>query len=86
MRTTLDSYKNRAGRLDLDGIDFDDFRLNPLAPDDLSEAEDFLDIDPDQLIAKLCDDLAEEAARADAVASKPAGLAVRRRRGIAELP
>jgi hypothetical protein len=35
MRTTLDSYKNRAGRLDLDGIDFDDFRLNPLAPDDL---------------------------------------------------
>ncbi len=35
MRTTLDSYKNRAGRLDLDGIDFDDFRVHPLAPDDL---------------------------------------------------
>jgi hypothetical protein len=34
---------------------------------DLSEAEDFLDIDPDQLIAQLCDDLAVEAARADAV-------------------
>ena len=35
--------------------------------DDLSEAEDFLDIDPDRLIAQLCDDLAAEAARADAV-------------------
>ena len=35
--------------------------------DDLSEAEDFLDIDPDQLIAQLCDDLAVEAARADVV-------------------
>jgi hypothetical protein len=35
--------------------------------EDLSEAEDFLDLDPDQLIAQLCDDLAEEAARADAV-------------------
>jgi len=35
MRTTLDSYKNRAGKLDLDGIDFDDFRIHPLAPDDL---------------------------------------------------
>ena len=35
MRTTLDSYKNRAGKLDLDGIDFDDFRVSPLAPDDL---------------------------------------------------
>jgi hypothetical protein len=35
--------------------------------DDLSETEDFLDIDPDQLIAQLCGDLAEEAARADAV-------------------
>jgi hypothetical protein len=35
--------------------------------DDLSEAEDFLDLDPDQLIAQLCEDLAVEAARADAV-------------------
>jgi hypothetical protein len=35
--------------------------------EDLSEAEDFLDLDPDQLIAQLCDDLAVEAARADAV-------------------
>jgi hypothetical protein len=35
--------------------------------DDLSETEDFLDLDPDQFIAQLCEDLAEEAARADAV-------------------
>jgi len=35
MRTTIDSYKTRAGRLDLDGIDFDDFRVEPLAPDAL---------------------------------------------------
>ena len=35
--------------------------------DDLSEAEGFLDIDPDQLIARLCEDLCVEAARADAV-------------------
>jgi hypothetical protein len=39
-----------------------DERLN-----DLSEAEDFLDLDPDLVIAQLCDDLALEAARADAV-------------------
>src|ERR1700729_3879950 len=30
MRTTIDSYKSRAGRLDLEGIDFDDFRDQPL--------------------------------------------------------
>src|SRR5580658_1205825 len=35
MRTTIDSYKSRAGRLDLAGIDFDDFRIHPLAPDAL---------------------------------------------------
>ena len=35
--------------------------------DDLSEAENFLDIDPDQLIDQLCQELALEAARADAV-------------------
>jgi len=35
MRTTIDSYKSRAGRLDLEGIDFDDFRAHPLAPDAL---------------------------------------------------
>jgi hypothetical protein len=35
MRTTIDSYKNRAAKLDLDGIDFDDFRVHSLAPDDL---------------------------------------------------
>jgi hypothetical protein len=35
MRTTIDSYKSRAGRLDLGGIDFDDFRDEPLAADAL---------------------------------------------------
>jgi hypothetical protein len=30
MRTTIDSYKSRSGRLSLDGIDFDDFRDQPL--------------------------------------------------------
>ena len=35
MRTTIDSYKSRAGRLDLEGIDFDDFRDQPLQPDAL---------------------------------------------------
>ncbi len=35
MRTTIDSYKSRAGRLDLRGIDFDDFKDQPLAADAL---------------------------------------------------
>ena len=35
MRTTIDSYKTRAGRLDLEGIDFDDFRDQPLSSDAL---------------------------------------------------
>ena len=35
MRTTIDSYKSRAGRLDLEGIDFDDFRDQPLPADAL---------------------------------------------------
>jgi hypothetical protein len=35
MRTTIDSYKSRAGRLDLGGIDFDDFRARPLPADAL---------------------------------------------------
>jgi hypothetical protein len=30
MRTTIDSYKARAGRLDLGGVDFDDFKAQPL--------------------------------------------------------
>jgi hypothetical protein len=30
MRTTIDSYKARAGRLDLDGINFEDFKDQPL--------------------------------------------------------
>src|SRR3984957_9934464 len=35
MRTTIDSYKSRAGRLDLEGINFDDFRDEPLSADAL---------------------------------------------------
>jgi hypothetical protein len=35
MRTTIDSYKSRAGRLELEGIDFDDFRDQPLPVDAL---------------------------------------------------
>ena len=35
MKTTIDSYKARAGRLDLEGIDFDDFKDQPLPPDAL---------------------------------------------------
>ena len=35
MRTTIDSYKSRAGRLDLEGIDFEDFTDRPLSPDAL---------------------------------------------------
>ena len=30
MRTTIDSYRSRAGRLNLEGINFDDFRDDPL--------------------------------------------------------
>jgi len=30
MRTTIDSYRKRAGRLDLEGINFDDFKDQPL--------------------------------------------------------
>jgi hypothetical protein len=35
MRTTIDSYKLRSGRLNLGGIEFDDFKDQPLAPDAL---------------------------------------------------
>ncbi|MGP0031051.1 MAG: ferritin-like domain-containing protein [Acidimicrobiales bacterium] len=35
MRTTIDSYKARSGRLDLEGIEFDDFKDQPLSPDAL---------------------------------------------------
>jgi hypothetical protein len=35
MRTTIDSYKSRAGRLDLDGIVFEDFADRPLSADAL---------------------------------------------------
>jgi rubrerythrin len=33
MKTTIDSYKSRAGRLNLEGIDFEDFKDQPLPPD-----------------------------------------------------
>jgi hypothetical protein len=35
MRTTIDSYKSRAGRLDTAGIDFEAFRDHPLSPETL---------------------------------------------------
>ena len=35
MRTTIESYKQRAGRLCLDGIEFDDFKERPLSPEAL---------------------------------------------------
>jgi hypothetical protein len=35
MRRTIDSYKARAGRLDLEGVDFGDFKDQPLAPEAL---------------------------------------------------
>ncbi|HEX3947371.1 MAG TPA: hypothetical protein VHW47_06675 [Acidimicrobiales bacterium] len=35
MRTTIDSYKERAGRLDIDGIDFGAFTDRPLSPEGL---------------------------------------------------
>jgi len=35
MRTTIDSYKNRAGRLDTTGVDFGAFVDRPLSPDGL---------------------------------------------------
>ena len=35
MPTTIDSYKNRAGQLDLEEIDFDSFREQPLGPEAL---------------------------------------------------
>ena len=33
MRMDIDNYTKRAGRVDLDGIDFDDFRSQPLDDD-----------------------------------------------------
>src|SRR6478672_7559164 len=35
MRMDIDNYTKRAGRVDLDGIDFDDFRSQPLDDDTL---------------------------------------------------
>ena len=35
MRTTIDSYTARAGRLNLEGIEFDDFKDQPLTPEAL---------------------------------------------------
>jgi hypothetical protein len=45
MRTTIDSFLSRAGRLDLDGIDFDDFRDRPLPPDALRSLRYMHDIE-----------------------------------------
>jgi len=35
MRMDIDNYTKRAGRVELDGIDFDDFRAQPLDDDTL---------------------------------------------------
>jgi hypothetical protein len=45
MRTTIDSYLSRTGRLDLEGIDFDDFRDRPLPPDALRSLRYMHDIE-----------------------------------------
>jgi hypothetical protein len=45
MRTTIDSYKARAGRLDLEGIEFGDFEARPLAPDALRSLRYMHDIE-----------------------------------------
>ena len=45
MRTTIDSYLGRAGRLDLEGINFDDFRDHPLPPDALRSLRYMHDIE-----------------------------------------
>ena len=45
MRTTIDSYKARAGRLDLEGIEFGEFRARPLAPDALRSLRYMHDIE-----------------------------------------
>jgi hypothetical protein len=45
MRTTIDSYKARAGRLDLEGIEFGEFKARPLAPDALRSLRYMHDIE-----------------------------------------
>jgi hypothetical protein len=45
MSTTIDSFLSRTGRLDLEGIDFDDFRDRPLAPDALRSLRYMHDIE-----------------------------------------
>ncbi len=45
MRTTIDSYKARAGRLDLEGVDFGDFRDQPLSPESLRSLRYMHDIE-----------------------------------------
>jgi hypothetical protein len=45
VRTTIDSFLSRAGRLDLDGIDFDDFRDRPLPADALRSLRYMHDIE-----------------------------------------
>jgi len=45
MRTTIDSYKSRTAKLDLDGIDFEDFRTHPLSPGTLRSLRYMHDIE-----------------------------------------
>lgn len=45
MRTTVESYKARAGRLDLEGIDFNDFRDRPLSRNALRSLQYMADIE-----------------------------------------
>jgi len=45
MRTTIETYKSRAGRLDLEGIDFTDFTAHPLPQDALRSLRYMHDIE-----------------------------------------
>ena len=45
MRTTIDTYKSRAGRLNLEGIDFADFQAHPLSPNALRSLRYMHDIE-----------------------------------------
>ena len=45
MRTTIDSYKDRAGRLDLGGIEFDDFKDQPLPAEALRSLKYMHDVE-----------------------------------------
>lgn len=45
MQTTIDSYKDRAGRLDLEGIEFDDFKDQPLPAEALRSLKYMHDVE-----------------------------------------